>query len=117
MRLFLLIISIAVLSGCGGINAIKKTTYLEPGMKVSEVRNIMGDPISSEFSNGFMVWKYSLHQPWVGWVPHYLAFDKHRLLVSWKANMGEYFATQELWLQSLPKTHNVNVNANHTIND
>ncbi len=89
-----------------------------PGMTSSEVRSIMGDPDSSEFSDGYTIWKYSLQKPWVGFIPHYLAFNKNNELVSWKANVNEYYQNQSLWLDSLPKQHNINVNGNvnHNVN-
>jgi hypothetical protein len=108
MKYVIILIFTVVISGCG-INSIKKTTYLEPGMSTSEVREIMGEPTSSEFSNGYMVWKYSLQEPWVGYIPYYLAFDENSRLVAWQANMDEYYANQALWLQSIPEQHNVTI--------
>lgn len=77
----------------------------------------MGAPESSEFSQGFMIWKYTLQKPWVGYIPHYLAFNQDMKLVSWKANMNEYHANQQLWIESLPKQHNVTVDGtiNHQV--
>ncbi len=114
----IIILAISLLVTSCGFNSIKKTTYLEPGMSTSEVRSIMGNPSSSEFLNGYMVWKYTLQKPWVGYIPHYLAFDENKKLVAWQANMNEYYANQNLWLQSLPKQHNVNVKGtvNHNVN-
>ena len=117
MKHIIILIFTVAISGCS-FNSIKKTTYLEPGLTTSEVREIMGEPSSSEFSDEYMVWKYTLQKPWVGYIPHYLAFDEDRRLVAWKANMNEYYAHQTLWLQSLPKQHNVNINGNvnHNVN-
>jgi len=108
MKIFIILAVSILITGCG-FNSIKKTTHLEPGMSTSQVRQVMGDPDSSEFSNGYMVWKYSLQKPWVGFIPHYLAFDEGKKLIAWKANMKEYYASQNLWLQSLPKQHDVTI--------
>ena len=117
MKYLMFILFAIMITGCG-VNTIKKTTYLEPGMSTSEVREIMGDPSSSELSNGYMVWKYTLQKAWVGYIPHDLAFDENRRLVAWQSNMDEYYANQTLWLESLPKQHVVNIdgNINHKVN-
>jgi hypothetical protein len=89
-------------TGTGGLNSASKTNELRPGMTTNEVTAILGQPASSQFFEGYMVWKYSLQRPWVGWVPFYLAFDgKTMLLVGWQENMQEYYASQSLWLQSM----------------
>ena len=117
MKNILLLLIVILVSGCA-INTINKTQHLELGMTTSEVKGVMGEPDSTELSNGFLVWKYSLQKAWVGYIPYYLAFDRNKRLIAWQANMDEYYATQNLWLQSLPKQHNINVNGNinHNVN-
>lgn len=64
-----------------------------------------------------MVWKYSLQKPFVGWIPYYLAFDGQAMLLrGWQENMSEYYASQSLWLQSMPKQYNVRVDGNMNYN-
>lgn len=108
MKYLLMIIFAVLISGCG-VNGVKNTTYLAHGMTMQEVRGVMGDPVSSVLSNGFLVWRYSLHEPWVGYVPYNVAFDSNNRLTGWVANMNQYYATQSLWLETLPKQVNVHV--------
>ena len=117
MKYILTLAIVFLVSGCA-INTINKTKHLVPGMTTLEVKGVMGEPDSTELSNGFLVWKYSLQKAWTGYIPYYLAFDQNKSLIAWQANMDEYYASQSLWLQSLPKQHNINVhsNINHNIN-
>ncbi len=102
-----------VLLGCagvGGIGSINKTNHLRPGMTTSEVQELLGEPGQSEYVEGYLVWRYSLHQVGRGWVPFYLAFEgRTAQLASWQASVEEYYATQSLWIEALPKQHHVNV--------
>ena len=116
-KVTLLLIACLVLSGCatgqGGFNSAVKTNKLRPGMTTEEVSALLGNPASSQFVDGYMVWKYSLQRPWVGWIPYYLAFDgQTSKLVGWRENMQEYYQSQSLWLKALPKQHNVDVQGN-----
>lgn len=118
----LMMIATIVLTGCatgtGGFNSAVKTNQLRPGMNTDEVTALLGEPASSQFMGGYMIWKYSLQRPWVGWIPYYLAFDgKTMRLAGWQENMQEYYASQSLWLQALPKQHNVHVDGtmNHNV--
>ena len=123
MRNALLIMMAAmVLTGCatgtGGFNSAVKTNQLRPGMTTDEVTALLGQPASSQFMDGYMIWKYSLQRPWVGWIPYYLAFHGETMrLAGWQENMQEYYASQSLWLQALPKQHNVHVDGtmNHKV--
>ena len=113
-RLAVLVLISAILAGCatgtGGFNSAVKTNQLRPGMTTDEVTGLLGQPASTQFVDGYMVWKYSLQRPWVGWIPYYLAFDGTSLcLAGWQENMQEYYQSQSLWLQALPKQHNVHV--------
>lgn len=117
--LALLVIAVLFTScaGVGGFNSAVKTNQLRPGMTTSEVSDLLGQPASSQFSNGYMVWKYSLQKPFVGWIPYYLAFDGQAMLLrGWQENMSEYYASQSLWLQSMPKQYNVRVDGNMNYN-
>jgi hypothetical protein len=115
MKFGLLILILAFLStacaGMGGIGSASKTNKLRPGMTMSQVEGILGEPGSSQFVENHFVWKYRLQKPWVGWVPHYLAFTHDGTLVAWRENIQEYYATQALWIEALPKTiyHRVEV--------
>jgi len=109
VRLSVTLLAISVVfSGC--FTPASKTTLLRPGMTTKEVTEILGAPKSTQFVDGYLIWKYSLQRWGVGLVPHYLAFDgKTMQLTGWKENMQEYYASQSLWLQAMPKQHNVNV--------
>ena len=103
-------------TGTGGFNSSAKTTQLRPGMTADEVTTLLGQPASSQYADGYMIWKYSLQRPWVGWIPYYLAFDgKTMHLAGWQENMQEYYNSQSLWLQALPKQSNVHVDG--TLNE
>jgi len=112
----LLLTSIFLLAGCagsgGGIGSISKTNQLSPGMKPSQVRSILGDPSQTQFISNKWVWKYSLHEPWKGFVPFYLVFSRNsQVLEQWFADEAEYARQQRLWLQAIPPTqrHEVDV--------
>ena len=116
MRNGVLVLALACLlvscaAGQGGIGSASKTNKLRPGMSMSQVEEILGEPGSTQFIENHFIWKYSLQKPWVGWIPHYLAFTHDGRLVAWRENIQEYYATQALWIQSLPKTtyHHVEV--------
>ena len=81
-------------------------------MTPTQVRQILGNPIRTEFIADKWVWKYELHQYWKGWVPYYLVFDKRtQRLQSWFTNEEEYYRNQQLWLQAFPPTqkHEVDI--------
>ena len=79
-------------------------------MTANKVTSILGQPASSQFLKGYLVWKYDLHRYWVGWIPYYLAFEPNSMkLVGWFENMNEYYANQQLWLEAMPKQHNISV--------
>ncbi len=104
-KILCIVVFSLMVTGCG-LGNIKKTTYLQPGMTADQVRVVLGNPSSSQFIENYVIWKYNLHQYWVGWVPHYLAFwSKDMTLVAWQANMNEYYANQQIWINSLPKQH------------
>jgi len=91
-------------AGTGGTNSSKDTTSLRAGMTTEEVVDLLGEPGSSQYQDGFMIWKYSLHRAWVGFIPYFLAFDGSTMrLAGWQENMQEYYANQSLWLESLSR--------------
>jgi len=105
-----------LLAGCagtgGGLGSISKTNQLTPGMKPNEVRDVLGDPSQTQFISNKWIWKYSLHEPWKGFIPYYLVFNQDtQTLEQWFANEAEYLRQQQLWLQAFPPTqkHEVDV--------
>jgi len=112
MRFILCFTMLALLAGCagtgGGFGAIEKTGQLRAGMKPDEVRAILGEPASTQLISEKLVWKYSLHQVWKGFVPYYLVFGrKSQALERWFADEQEYQAQQEYWLKTLGATQPV----------
>ena len=107
-----LILSITLFSFVSGCASVSTTNQLNPGMSPNEVKNVMGEPSQTQFIAGKLVWKYSLHQPWKGFVPYYLIFRKEdQRLETWYANEAEYMRQQQLWLQAFPPTqkHDVDI--------
>lgn len=91
-------------SGCAamGMNSVQKLQQLSPGMTDTQVREILGDPKSSEMAGEKWVLKYTLHENWKGFVPYFVVFDGGtRRLEGWfedeegyqqmQAEMGETF--------------------------
>jgi hypothetical protein len=114
--LLLFFTSILLSAGCagsgGGLGSISKTNQLSPGMKPSQVRSILGDPSQTQFISNKWVWKYSLHEPWKGFIPYYLVFSRNsQVLEQWFADEAEYERQQQLWLKAFPPTqkHEVDV--------
>ena len=78
---------------------VSSTNRLAPGMSAAQVRNMMGEPSQTQFIADKWVWKYSLHQPWKGFIPYYLVFgSESQQLEGWVANEQEYMQQQALWL-------------------
>ena len=95
-RNVLLALSLLGLGACAGtggrFTSMEKTNQLEPGMTTSEVESILGGPGRTQIVEDKLVWRYALQEPWVGYVPTYLAFNKDsKTLVSWYANKDEYY--------------------------
>ena len=104
-RIFIFAISL-LLAGCagtaGGLGSIEKTNQLYPGMTTAQVRSLMGEPSQTQFESDKLVWKYSLHEYWKGFVPYYLVFGRHTgALERWFTNEDEYMRQQQLWLRAL----------------
>jgi len=104
------------LAGCagtgGGLGSVSKTNQLAPGMGTADVRAVLGEPSQTQFVSNKWVWKYSLHEPWKGFVPYYLVFGREsQKLEEWFADEAEYTRQQQLWLQAMPPTqkHEIDV--------
>ena len=115
-RFFLASLVLSLLSACagtgGGLGSVSKTNQLLPGMKPAEVRMVLGEPSQTQFISDKWVWKYSLHEPWKGFIPYYMVFGREsQSLEQWFADEAEYMRQQQLWLQAIPPTqrHEVDV--------
>jgi outer membrane protein assembly factor BamE (lipoprotein component of BamABCDE complex) len=100
-RLLLLLLTSILLAGCagsgGGLGSISKTNQLSPGMKPAQVRSILGDPSQTQFISNKWLWKYSLHEPWKGFIPYYLVFSRDsQVLEQWFADEADYAPTATL---------------------
>lgn len=110
MRLLLTIlvtVTATLLGACagtgGGMNSVAKTNRLVPGMSVADVKTLLGEPSQTQFVQQKMVWKYSLHEYWKGFVPYYLVFSSEPpALERWYADEAEYQRQQALWMQAMP---------------
>jgi hypothetical protein len=92
--------AVSVLAGCA-LGTMSKVNELQRGMTTQQVKGLMGAPESTQLINGLPVWRYSLHEYFVGWVPHYLVFNEENQLIGWKANMNEYYANQMMWMSAI----------------
>jgi hypothetical protein len=88
-------------AGAGGsLNSVAKTNRLQPGMSVADVKAVLGEPSQTQFVSEKMVWKYSLHEYWKGFVPYYLVFSSEPpALERWYADEAEYQRQQAMWMQ------------------
>lgn len=95
LALGMLIALSATASTAGGLGSAAKAGQLRIGMSPAEVRAVLGDPGQVRPIADGELWRYSLHQWWVGWVPHYLVFaGEPAQLLDWGANMDEYWQGQ-----------------------
>jgi len=115
-RPLLIALVLLVHVGCagsgGGLGSVSKTNQLSPGMKPAEVRAVLGEPSQTQFVANKWVWKYSLHEPWKGFIPYYMVFGRNsQALEQWFADEAEYIRQQRLWLQAFPppQRHEVDV--------
>jgi hypothetical protein len=115
-RLLLVSLVLTALAACagsgGGLGSVSKTNQLSPGMKPAEVKAVLGEPSQTQFVSNKWVWKYSLHEPWKGFIPYYMVFGRDsQALEQWFADEAEYMRQQQLWLQAMPPTqkHEVDV--------
>ena len=115
-RLLLASLLAGVLAACagsgGGLSSVSKTNELAPGMKAAEVKAVLGEPSQTQFVSNKWVWKYSLHEPWKGFISYYMVFGREsQALEQWFADEADYMRQQQLWLQAIPPTqkHEVDV--------
>ena len=66
----------ALITGCA--TKVTRTNQLYPGMQPEQVKEVMGEPSQTQFISNKWIWKYSLHEPWKGFIPYYLAFSKEK---------------------------------------
>ena|SRR5437588_230182 len=88
------VVTLSLLVGCvgtgGGLGSVSKTNQLAPGMGAADVRAVLGEPSQTQFVSNKWVWKYSLHEPWKGFVPYYLVFGREsQRLEEWFADEAE----------------------------
>lgn len=110
MRIGILVARCFLVTAC--TTKVSNTNQLSPGMSPTQVRAILGEPSQTQFVADKWVWKYSLHQPWKGFIPYYLIFGRENpTLAEWFADEAEYMRQQQLWLQAFPPTqkHEVDV--------
>ena len=80
----------AVAANAGSIND------LQPGMTVEQIKELLGNPDSTQFHGGKWILKYTEFKPFKGKVPYYLIVDKEtKQLEEWTANMEELAADQQ----------------------
>lgn len=77
-------------AGCAGVDSIRKTERLTPGMGHEEVRTAMGDPNYTQMLGSGLVWRYDLNQAWQGYKPLYCIFGQNGKLESWIVDEAEY---------------------------
>lgn len=99
LRVIVLLAGIVALSGCA-LGTVSRLNDLHQGMTAEQVKDVLGDPSGVQLINGMPVWRYSLHEYFVGWVPYYLLFTNDNQLVAWQANMNEYYANQQLMMSA-----------------
>ena len=111
IRYLALILLAMLCGGCPPTDTIRRTNHLQPGMTPEQVKEVMGEPIQTQFISERIVWKYSLHQSYRGHIPHYLVFEgTPSQLTSWFANQAEYERQQALWALRHPRPQRIDVN-------
>jgi|688.fasta_scaffold1173335_1 hypothetical protein len=117
---FSILILIVNLAGCAGVVTSGDTSQLRPGMTINEATAVMGAPSGTQFISNNLIHKYSIHRPFVGYIPLYLIYEsKTQKLISWQENLAEYYANQSLWMDAtrplIPQKVDVNANVNHYV--
>jgi hypothetical protein len=103
----ILTLTLLLMVGCA---TVSQTNSLQPGIQPEQARAVLGEPSQTQFVADKWIWKYRLHQMYKGFVPYYLIFDaKTHQLQAWYADEAEYMRQQQLRLQALPPTQNVDV--------
>ncbi len=105
-RRALLLAVLASLLACagmgGGLGSAAKTAALSAGMTMGDTHALLGPPAEVYAGPDQSVWKYHLHQHWVGFVPHYLIFDSRtQTLRHWYADHAEAARAQQQWAEVL----------------
>lgn len=101
MRNFFILLVAFCFVGCASLGSITKTNQLSSGMTMEQVKSLLGHPSQTQFIQNKIVWKYELHQYFVGWVPYYLVFDKeNQKLDAWYANEQEYYQNQKMLMNA-----------------
>jgi hypothetical protein len=91
------------LIGCA--TEVSTTNQLSPGMRPEQVKAIIGEPSGTQFIADKWVWRYSLLEPWKGFIPYYLVFSKENpTLESWYADLDEFYRQQESLQKAFPPT-------------
>jgi hypothetical protein len=84
--------------GCAS-NRVTDVNKLQPGLSITEVKQIMGEPSVTQMKNGQLIYKYSVWQAFVGNKPYYLIFSQSdNKLASWYADENEYWRNQNAWM-------------------
>lgn len=99
---FVLAVALSACAGTGGLGSVAKTTQLREGMTAAEVQQLLGSPASAQRGEHGMIWTYSLHEYFKGWVSHHLLLaGEPPLLRAWLADEAEYQRSQAMWLRAL----------------
>ena len=75
---------------------VSKVNSLEPGMTIQQVKELLGEPQSTQFIENKLVYTYLLKEKGGIDYPHYLVFDgKTKLLEGWVADTKKYEANKQ----------------------
>jgi outer membrane protein assembly factor BamE (lipoprotein component of BamABCDE complex) len=96
IKLLTFMLLLILIAGCAttGMDSVKKTRQLTPGMHYDEVVKLLGEPKSSEMVNGKWIVTWKLHENWKGFVYYDMEFNQKKRLVSWAENEEEYQKSQ-----------------------
>lgn len=89
----------AALAGCMGMNfdTVQRTNQLKVGMTEAEVIEAIGlQPDSRTVKDGRPALRFTLQEPWKGFIPYDMSFDRQGRLESWKADEEAYRRSQQL---------------------
>jgi hypothetical protein len=93
---------LAACAGVGGLGSVARTAELRPGMSPAQVQALLGAPAATQRGEHGVIWKYSLHEYYKGWVSYYLLLaGEPAQLQQWVADEAEYQRNQQMWLQVL----------------
>jgi hypothetical protein len=103
VRRYTVVAGLALLAGCSGMNfnTVQKTNQLTVGMTDAEVMAVLGrQPDSRTVKDGRTVLRFTLQEPWKGYVPYDMVFDGQGKLESWKADEEAYQRNQQALAQT-----------------